>query len=124
MEKEGKKRARKKRGNDSETSIEVGGIILREMLLVEKERTGGLVSFETIEVEVNTGDDAMLAENHLDGLAGQFGMVVFVAEVAKAHLTETRSSKLGNGLSAVAIGEMAVFAEDTILEVLWVRPFD
>ena len=90
MEKEGKKRARKKRGNDSETSIEVGGIILREMLLVEKERTGGLVSFETIEVEVNTGDDAMLAENHLDGLAGQFGMVVFVAEVAKAHLTETR----------------------------------
>lgn len=94
------------------------------MLLVEKERTGGLVSFETIEVEVNTGDDAMLAENHLDGLTGQFWMVVLVAEVAKAHLTETRRSKLGNGLSAVAIGEMAVFAEDTILEVLWVRPFD
>ena len=94
------------------------------MLLVEKERTGGLVSFETIEVEVNTGDDAMLAENHLDGLTCQFGMVVLVAEVAKAHLTETRSSKLGDGLSAVAIGEMTVLTEDTILEVLWVRPFD
>ena len=75
-------------------------------------------SSQDFELEVLAGDDAEGAEIHLDGLAGQFGVVVLLAEVAEPYISQVGVEAFGQYLCCLMVAQMACAAHDAVLQYL------
>ena len=78
------------------------------------------LAFQDIKLEVHTRDDATRAQDMLDGLAGQFGMVVFLTQMAQPHMAEVWRGILRECFAACRIAQMTDRTDDTVLQMLWV----
>lgn len=82
---------------------------------------GRRLALEHLELEVLSGDDAIVAQYGLDGLTRQFGVVVLLAEVAQPDVADAGLDVLGDGDAAVTVAQVAGAALYAVLQVLRVR---
>lgn len=74
-----------------------------------------------VKLEVLAGNDAVIAQLHLDGLPCQFRVIVLFREMSEPDMLQLRGRALSKSHAALDVGEMSVVACDTVLEILRIR---
>ena len=79
------------------------------------------VTFQHFELKILASHNAILPEDSLHRLAGQFWVVILLAEVTEPHVLQMFAHILCDGLSTVGIAQMAVVTQYTFFQVLRIR---
>lgn len=77
----------------------------------------GNFALEDIEQKVFSRDDAVGTKNGFDGLAGEFRVIIFLAQVAKPDVLQAGRDIFGQCLPAIDVAQVAVGALDALAQV-------
>lgn len=81
----------------------------------------GHLAFQHVEQEILSGHDAITLKRHLNGLACQFGMVVFLAEVTEPDMAQFGRGILGKRNGAFLVREVSFLTVYAVFQILWIR---